>query len=211
MNPTRCCWQIFFGHLLLYIIIIIINKKTLEAQTYLYIKVNFRKAQTTWSPKAECARPIMRHPRLHESGWNTSEVWPPTLLSICSLCLNLTLYRILIPNPQSPPSSKNLACLLACLLAQPDPTRSSLSLYVYGFLFSTVNNNTLVSLGSILVAGISKMGKNQAYKAMQRARLGSSSAGPDEVEDGMVCTLPYYRTSYFNFRNKTPLYLYDCF
>lgn len=36
------------------------------------------------------------------------------------------------------------------------------------------------------------MGKNQAYKAMQRARLGSSSAGPDEVEDGMVCTLPYY-------------------
>ncbi|KAK2971601.1 hypothetical protein RJ640_027471 [Escallonia rubra] len=29
------------------------------------------------------------------------------------------------------------------------------------------------------------MGKNQAYKAMQRARLGSSSAGPDEVEDGM--------------------------
>ncbi|XP_023908336.1 uncharacterized protein LOC112020018 [Quercus suber] len=30
------------------------------------------------------------------------------------------------------------------------------------------------------------MGKNQAYKAMQRARLGSSSAGPDEVEDGMV-------------------------
>ncbi|VFQ72508.1 unnamed protein product [Cuscuta campestris] len=30
------------------------------------------------------------------------------------------------------------------------------------------------------------MGKNQAYKAMQRARVGSSSAGPDEVEDGMV-------------------------
>ncbi|KAF4387587.1 uncharacterized protein LOC115708053 [Cannabis sativa] len=30
------------------------------------------------------------------------------------------------------------------------------------------------------------MGKNQAYKAMQRARLGSTSAGPDEVEDGMV-------------------------
>ncbi|KAH7547618.1 hypothetical protein FEM48_Zijuj01G0329000 [Ziziphus jujuba var. spinosa] len=29
------------------------------------------------------------------------------------------------------------------------------------------------------------MGKNQAYKAMQRARLGSSSAGPEEVEDGM--------------------------
>ncbi|KAK6146371.1 hypothetical protein DH2020_020240 [Rehmannia glutinosa] len=29
------------------------------------------------------------------------------------------------------------------------------------------------------------MGKNQAYKAMQRARLGSSSAAPDEVEDGM--------------------------
>ncbi|KAG5051743.1 hypothetical protein AAZX31_02G132900 [Glycine max] len=30
------------------------------------------------------------------------------------------------------------------------------------------------------------MGKNQAYKAMQRARLGGASAGPDEVEDGMV-------------------------
>ncbi|KAA8532153.1 hypothetical protein F0562_006705 [Nyssa sinensis] len=30
------------------------------------------------------------------------------------------------------------------------------------------------------------MGKNQAYKAMQKARLGSSSAGPDEIEDGMV-------------------------
>ncbi|KAG6492073.1 hypothetical protein ZIOFF_047023 [Zingiber officinale] len=29
------------------------------------------------------------------------------------------------------------------------------------------------------------MGKNQAYKAMQRSRLGSSSAGPEEVEDGM--------------------------
>ncbi|XP_057778085.1 uncharacterized protein LOC130996821 [Salvia miltiorrhiza] len=30
------------------------------------------------------------------------------------------------------------------------------------------------------------MGKNQAYKAMQRGRLGSSSAGPEEVEDGLV-------------------------
>ncbi|KAG4180121.1 hypothetical protein ERO13_A10G146200v2 [Gossypium hirsutum] len=30
------------------------------------------------------------------------------------------------------------------------------------------------------------MGKNQAYKSMQRARLGSSSAGPEEIEDGMV-------------------------
>ncbi|KAG9446946.1 hypothetical protein H6P81_013074 [Aristolochia fimbriata] len=30
------------------------------------------------------------------------------------------------------------------------------------------------------------MGKNQAYKAMQRARLGSSSGGPDEIEDGMM-------------------------
>ncbi|KAJ8527573.1 hypothetical protein K7X08_015024 [Anisodus acutangulus] len=30
------------------------------------------------------------------------------------------------------------------------------------------------------------MGKNQAYKAMQRARVGSSSGGPDEVDDGMV-------------------------
>jgi hypothetical protein len=39
------------------------------------------------------------------------------------------------------------------------------------------------------------MGKNQAYKAMQRARLGGASGGPDEVEDGMVCTLPYYPLS----------------
>ncbi|KAF5728774.1 FAM133-like protein [Tripterygium wilfordii] len=30
------------------------------------------------------------------------------------------------------------------------------------------------------------MGKNQAYKAMQRSRLGSSSAAPEEIEDGMV-------------------------
>ncbi|XP_041013588.1 protein FAM133-like isoform X1 [Juglans microcarpa x Juglans regia] len=30
------------------------------------------------------------------------------------------------------------------------------------------------------------MGKNQAYKAMQRARLGSSSAAAEEIEDGMV-------------------------
>ncbi|XP_039033791.1 protein FAM133-like isoform X2 [Hibiscus syriacus] len=29
------------------------------------------------------------------------------------------------------------------------------------------------------------MGKNQAHKAMQRAKLGSSSAGPEEIEDGM--------------------------
>lgn len=38
-----------------------------------------------------------------------------------------------------------------------------------------------------------KMGKNQAYKAMQKARLGSSSStGPVEIEDGMVCTLSHY-------------------
>ncbi|XWS13110.1 hypothetical protein CRYUN_Cryun36dG0009500 [Craigia yunnanensis] len=30
------------------------------------------------------------------------------------------------------------------------------------------------------------MGKNQGYKAMQRAKLGSSSAGPEEIDDGMV-------------------------
>ncbi|KAE8726686.1 Mitogen-activated protein kinase 6 [Hibiscus syriacus] len=30
------------------------------------------------------------------------------------------------------------------------------------------------------------MGKNQAYKAMQRSRLGASSAGVEEIEDGMV-------------------------
>ncbi|RID47526.1 hypothetical protein BRARA_I04113 [Brassica rapa] len=31
------------------------------------------------------------------------------------------------------------------------------------------------------------MGKNQAYKAMQRSRVGSTSAQPEEVEDGMEC------------------------
>lgn len=30
------------------------------------------------------------------------------------------------------------------------------------------------------------MGKNQAYKAMQRARLGANGAAPDEINDGMV-------------------------
>ncbi|KAJ3675369.1 hypothetical protein LUZ60_004411 [Juncus effusus] len=30
------------------------------------------------------------------------------------------------------------------------------------------------------------MGKNQAYKAMQRARVGSASAGPKDSEDGMA-------------------------
>ncbi|KAI8028989.1 hypothetical protein LOK49_LG01G02522 [Camellia lanceoleosa] len=30
------------------------------------------------------------------------------------------------------------------------------------------------------------MGKNQQYKAIQRARLGASSTGHDEIEDGMV-------------------------
>lgn len=35
------------------------------------------------------------------------------------------------------------------------------------------------------------MGKNQAYKAMQRARLGSSSAAPEQIEDGMVRPISY--------------------
>ncbi|CAA6667748.1 unnamed protein product [Spirodela intermedia] len=30
------------------------------------------------------------------------------------------------------------------------------------------------------------MGKNQAYKAMQRARLGSSSGGPEDADEGMT-------------------------
>ncbi|XP_010524187.1 PREDICTED: protein pxr-1-like [Tarenaya hassleriana] len=30
------------------------------------------------------------------------------------------------------------------------------------------------------------MGKNHAYKAMQKARVGSSSAAPEEIDDGMV-------------------------
>ncbi|XP_057546810.1 uncharacterized protein LOC130825547 isoform X1 [Amaranthus tricolor] len=30
------------------------------------------------------------------------------------------------------------------------------------------------------------MGKNQAYKAMQRSRVGSSNAAPEEIEDGLV-------------------------
>jgi hypothetical protein len=37
------------------------------------------------------------------------------------------------------------------------------------------------------------MGKNQAYKAMQRSRVGSSSGAPgdaDAPEDGMVGPLP---------------------
>ncbi|KAJ0035842.1 hypothetical protein Pint_26218 [Pistacia integerrima] len=37
-----------------------------------------------------------------------------------------------------------------------------------------------------------KMGKNQAYKAMQRARLDFGSATPEEIEDDMVCNLSYY-------------------
>lgn len=41
------------------------------------------------------------------------------------------------------------------------------------------------------------MGKNQAYKAMQRSRVGSTSGGPDDVDDGMVCTLPYHIFSGF--------------
>lgn len=45
-----------------------------------------------------------------------------------------------------------------------------------------------------------KMGKNQAYKAMQKARLGSSSStGPVEIEDGMVCTLSHYYPSWVAF------------
>lgn len=40
-----------------------------------------------------------------------------------------------------------------------------------------------------------RMGKNQAYKAMQKARLGSSSAAPEQIEDGMVCPLSYYPVS----------------
>ncbi|KAL8140281.1 hypothetical protein V2J09_006302 [Rumex salicifolius] len=30
------------------------------------------------------------------------------------------------------------------------------------------------------------MGKNQAYKAMQRSKMGSTSGGPEEIEDGMT-------------------------
>ncbi|KAB5515778.1 hypothetical protein DKX38_026426 [Salix brachista] len=42
------------------------------------------------------------------------------------------------------------------------------------------------------------MGKNQAYKAMQRSRLGTSSSGPEEIEDGMVTSV------------LSPLYLEWC-
>lgn len=45
------------------------------------------------------------------------------------------------------------------------------------------------------------MGKNQAYKAMQRARLGANGAAPDEINDGMVRTLSYHFIS-FNFPPK---------
>lgn len=37
----------------------------------------------------------------------------------------------------------------------------------------------------------SEMGKNQAYKAMQRARL-SGSGGSEEVDDGMVRSFPHH-------------------
>jgi hypothetical protein len=47
------------------------------------------------------------------------------------------------------------------------------------------------------------MGKNQAYKAMQRSKMSSSTAagGPgEEIEDGMVCTLPLrFLASFFFF------------
>lgn len=44
----------------------------------------------------------------------------------------------------------------------------------------------------ILNPKVKRMGKNQAYKAMQRARLGSGSGGPDEVDDGMVRPFSHY-------------------
>jgi hypothetical protein len=48
------------------------------------------------------------------------------------------------------------------------------------------------------------MGKNQAYKAMQRSKMSSSTAagGPgEEIEDGMVCTLPlrFLASFFFSF------------
>jgi hypothetical protein len=59
------------------------------------------------------------------------------------------------------------------------------------------------------------MGKNQAYKAMQRARLGSGSGGPDEVEDGMVCTLSYYYSllnlSFFMFHSNSNMLIWFCY
>jgi hypothetical protein len=51
------------------------------------------------------------------------------------------------------------------------------------------------------------MGKNQAYKAMQRSKMSSSTAagGPgEEIEDGMVCTLPlrFLASLFFFFFSK---------
>jgi hypothetical protein len=46
------------------------------------------------------------------------------------------------------------------------------------------------------------MGKNQAYKAMQRAKMGTSTAagGPgEEIDDGMVCILPRLMLGSFSF------------
>ncbi|PNY06422.1 hypothetical protein L195_g002887 [Trifolium pratense] len=71
------------------------------------------------------------------------------------------------------------------------------------------------------------MGKNQAYKAMQRARLGGASGGPDEVEDGMVdgsfhspewhaARLASLKTSHtitweeYKKKQKVAFYLLDC-
>lgn len=51
---------------------------------------------------------------------------------------------------------------------------------------------------------VNRMGKNQAHKAMQRSRGGSTSAAPEELEDGMVRTLSYclinlFASSFFMF------------
>lgn len=65
---------------------------------------------------------------------------------------------------------------------------------------SLASSTFSVDFLSIRACFPSLMGKNQAYKAMQRARLGSSSAGPEEVEDGMVCTFSYQTLRCLKFR-----------
>jgi hypothetical protein len=47
--------------------------------------------------------------------------------------------------------------------------------------------------GAVVKRNLAAMGKNQAYKAMQRSKMSTTNAagGPgEEVDDGMVCILP---------------------
>lgn len=146
MNPTRCCWQIFFGHLL-YIIIIwgvstfvltfyqtkrkVRSPNTLVYQSQLQkspdnVKPESHK-QTVCAAHNEAARIRLKHVR---------SLTPNVVVNLLALPEPHLVSdsdsdpQSPIPNPQSPPSSKNLACL-------PNPTRPGLHYrYLYmGFGF----------------------------------------------------------------------------